>query len=169
MFAFLARYITRSRIEKQNLKRQKRFLNWDKIEKIALIVDNAQPINKSELDKFIEGTKKYMDVYFIELSAKQASFSDWICLTKKDKTFLNLPKAHVESTIKNRQYQLVINTTGKHTLFAANIVSLINPPYSCGNQNLYGETDLIVEKKSGVSLTAYLNDVIKYLVMIKTP
>ncbi|MGZ3920410.1 MAG: DUF6913 domain-containing protein, partial [Bacteroidia bacterium] len=144
------------------------FLNWDKIEKIALILDNAQPINKNELDKFIESTKKYIDVYYLELNSKNPSFADWICFTKKDRTFLNLPKSHVESSIKNRQYQLVINTAEKYPLFAAHLLSQINPPYSCGIQNLFGETDLIVEKNTSVNIVEYLKDVKKYLEMIRT-
>lgn len=168
MFGSLANYLTRSAVEKQNLKRQKQFLNWDKVEKIALILDDTQPINKSELDKFIDSTKKYVDVFFLELNSKQASFGNWICFTAKDKTFLKLPKNHVELTLKNRQYQLVINVTEKYALFAAVLISQINSTYICGTQNLFGEVDLIIEKKENTALIPYLNQVMKYLAMIRT-
>lgn len=168
MFGSLANYLTRSAVEKQNSKRQKQFLNWDKIEKIALILDNTEPINKSELDKFIDRTKKYIDVFFIELNSKQASFGNWICFTAKDKTFLKLPKSHVALTLKNRQYQLVINASEKYSLFGAGLISQINAPYSCGTQNLFGEVDLIIEKKENTFLIPYLNEVMKYLAMIRT-
>lgn len=168
MFKSLANYFTKSAIEKLNSVRQKRFLNWDKIEKIALIIDNTQPINKNELDNFIDSTKKYVDVFLIELNAKQASYADWICFTSKDKTLLNLPKTHIELTLKNRNYNLAINVTDKYSLFAANLMSQINSPYTCGTGNLFGEVDLIIEKKETTSQVLYLNQVIKYLGMIKS-
>jgi hypothetical protein len=166
MLRSLAKYLTKSFVEKQNSARQNKFLNWDKIEKVALIIDNSTTINKSELDKFIDSTKKYVDVYFLELGSKTSSFADWICFTKKDATILNLPKSHVESSIKNRQYQLVINATEKYRFFSANLLSKINAPYNCGVENMFGETDLIVEKKSD-NLISYLNEVARYLKMIK--
>jgi hypothetical protein len=167
MFRSLAVYFTRKAVEKQTSTRKTHFLNWDKIEKIALILDNREAINKSELDKFIERSKKYVDVFFLELNSKNGSFGDWICFTKKDKSILGLPKSHVDSSLKNRNYQLVINAAEKYELFSADIVSKINSPYNCGCQNLFGETDLIIEKNQQEKLMAYLEQVVRYLQMIR--
>lgn len=167
MFGKFAAYFPKKLIESQLSSQKKQFLSWTQIEKIALIIDNSEPINKHEVDIFIESTKKYVDVYYLELNSKTSSFADWICFTKKDRTLLNLPKNHVESSIKNRQYQLVINTAQKYSLFAAHLLSQINPPYSCGVQNLFGETDLIIEKQPSCNLVDYLKEVRKYLEMIR--
>ncbi|MBA3664974.1 MAG: hypothetical protein H0W61_12300 [Bacteroidetes bacterium] len=167
MLKSLANYFMRNAVEKHNSNRKKQFLNWDKIEKIALIIDNTHPVNKSEIDKFTDSTKKYVDVFFIELNSKQASYSDWICFTSKDKTFLNLPKSHIDLTIKNRQYQLAITVSEKHSLFAAVVISKINAPYTCGNRNLSGEIDLIIERNEKTDLPSYLREVLKYLTMIR--
>lgn len=167
MFRSIASYLTRGAVEKQNQTRKKLFLNWDKIERIALILDDASPVNKSGIDKFTEQTKKFIDVYFIELNSKTASYGDWICLTKKDRTWLGLPKAHIDSSLKNRNYQLVINAADRYDLFATALVSKINAPYTGGCRDLFGETDLVIEKLPGKNLSQYLDEVAKYLRMIK--
>ncbi|MBI2723189.1 MAG: hypothetical protein HYX39_13530 [Bacteroidetes bacterium] len=168
MLRIFSKYFAKTAVEKNSFNRQKQFLNWDKIEKIALILDNSAPINKNEIDKFIDQTNKYADVYFLELNLKKSTFGDWICFTKKDADFLNLPKSHVESSIKNKQYQLVINVTEKYSDFAAVITSQMHPSFSCGNNNLYGEADLVIENKNSLNIINYLKEVQKYLQMIKT-
>lgn len=167
MFSAIARYLTRAFIDRQDATRKKQFLSWNKIEKIALILDNGDALNKSEIDKFTAGLSKYVDVYFLELNAKNPSFGDWIIYTKKDKTWLGLPKSHIDSSIKNRNYQLVICAAQKYPLFAANLVSKINAPYNCGLGNLFGETDLIVKRSASQGLMNYLEEVKKYLQMIR--
>lgn len=168
MLKFLAKYFTKIAVEKNNFNRQKQFLNWDKIEKVALILDDSASINKNEIDKFILQIRKYVDVYFLELNSKKSTFGDWICFTKKDTDYLKLPKSHVESSIKNKQYQLVINVTSKYSDFAAIITSQMHPSFSCGNNNLYGEADLVIENKNSLNIINYLKEVQKYLQMIKT-
>ncbi|MCE3229510.1 MAG: hypothetical protein K0S32_4061 [Bacteroidetes bacterium] len=167
MFGSLADYFTRSRIEKENPKRQKQFLSWEKIDKIVLVIDNASSLSKHELDKFIDSTKKNIEVLFLEPKSKQASYGDWKCLTKKEKSFLGLPTEQVFSDLRNKKYNLVINTAFGHSLYAANLISAIPADFKCGANNLYGELDLIIEKKDQ-NIVSYLKDVIKYLQMIRT-
>lgn len=168
MLSSLANYFTRSRIERENPRRQKQFLDWNKLEKIILIIDNHSPVNKSEIDTFIEGTKKHTEVVFIETKSKQASYSNWKCLTKKEKSFFGLPTEQVLSELKNKKYNLVINAAFGNTLYAANLVSAIHSDFKCGANNLYGELDLIVEKNNQQDLVSYLKEVVRYLQMIRT-
>lgn len=168
MFSSLARYLAKSKIINADSKRKRDFIDWNSIDKIALLIDTSAPVNKSEIDKFTESTGKYCDVYFLELNSKVPSYSDWICFTKKDKTALNLPKSHIDSTLKNRKYQLVINVCQKFDLYAALLCSQLNAPYNCGIQNLFGETDLIIEKEKDKGVTLYLKEVVRYLQMIRT-
>jgi hypothetical protein len=168
MLQSLATFIARKSVTKNNATRKKQFLDWNKIEKIALILDNEVQLNKSEIDKFTSKLEKYVDVYSLELNSKTPAFGDWICFTKKDRSWLGLPKEHVDSSIKNRNYQLVINASKKYSLFAAAVVSKIGAPYSCGLQDVFGETDLIIEKKDAINITSYLGEVQKYLQMIRT-
>ncbi len=168
MFAKIASFITASKVAEQNKARQKQFLNWENIFIVALIIDDKETINKSELDKFIEGLKKYTEVFFVELNSKQAAYGDWKCVTKKDKTVLNLPKDFFLQESKAKKYDVIINVSNRYSLFTANLTARLNAPFKCGNADLYGELDLIIERKESQSLIAYLKEVVKYLEMIKT-
>src|SRR5688500_13868629 len=117
MLSFIAKIFIRSKFAKENHLRQKKFIPWDKIEKIALIINKEATVNKSAIDKFIDDTKKYIEVFYIETRSKQASFGDWQCFLKKDKSFLNLPKKNIESELKHKHYDLVINTCKANNLF----------------------------------------------------
>jgi len=168
MLTKIAAYITRSKVAKQSLVREKHFLNWDKINKIALVIDDKEVINKSELDKFTEGLKKHIEIFFVELKSKQPTFGDWKCLSKKNKNILNLPKDFFLNEIKEKKYDLVINASLQYSVFSANLINHLNAPFKCGNNNLFGELDLIIETRESESLLSYLKEVVKYLAMIKT-
>lgn len=168
MFAGIASYLTRTNVVKENSLRKKQFLSWNKIQRIALIIDEKKSVGKNEIDKFIEATAKYAEVFFVELSSKEASFADWKCFTRKDRNHLDLPKQHAYDSIKTKKFDLVINISSSHPLFCANIVSAIQADFKCGNEDQFGELDLIIERKGSQNLIAYLNEVKKYLEMIKT-
>lgn len=166
MLSKLAEISLKRQIVKDTLASPKQFLPWDKINKIAIILNNAEPINKSSLDKLINDSQKYVEVFFIELQSKQASFGDWYCLTKKDKSFLNLPTKKIISELSDKKFDLVINTC--HTnLYASYITSVLKSPIKCGQTSKFNEVQLIINETEPFDLMAYLNNVIKYLKMIK--
>src|SRR4051812_12271821 len=125
MLKKIAYFITRKKIAKQNTARQKQFLSWHKIEKIALIVDDKEALNRNETDKFIEGIKKYVEVFYLELNSQQSSFGDWKCITKKDKTILHLPKNAFLDQLRQKKYDLVINVSDRYQLFSATMLSAL--------------------------------------------
>lgn len=168
MFAAIANYFTRMNVVKESALRKKQFLSWTKIQKIALIIDEKKAISKNEIDKFIESTGKYVEVFFVELSNKEASFADWKCFTGKDKNLLNLPKQAVLDALKGKKFDLVINVSTNHPLFCVNLLLALQTDFICGNNDQFGELDLIIERKESQSLMTYLNEVKKYLEMIKT-
>jgi len=102
MFRLIAEMIVRSNIKKQSPGNEKHFLPWDGINKIALIISSSAAPNKSAIDKFIADSQKYIEVFYVELSSKQASYADWHCLTKKDASFLKLPKSKVAEDLKRK-------------------------------------------------------------------
>jgi hypothetical protein len=167
MLRTTAHYLTRTRIRKDNSSVNRNFLEWEKIQKIALVVDEA-PLNKSEIDRFTEGTKKYVEVFFVETRAKQSSYGDWKCFTKKEKTFFKLPTAAALSSVDGKKFDvtIVINPSGK--LFTAYLVSHIQSSFRCGDHNVAGEIDLIIERKQEQNLSLYLKEVQRYLEMIRT-
>lgn len=102
--------LLKSQIQKDATNHKKQFLSWDKIQKIAIIIDNQTPINKSVIDKFCADSKKFIEIYYVELNAKQATFGDWQCFTGKQKTLFKLPKSIVLADVKKKQFDCVINT-----------------------------------------------------------
>lgn len=166
MFAAIAGSLTRSKILAKNKSREKSFINWNKAQKIALIIDG--PINKSEIDRFTEGTKKYVEVFYIEPASKQASYANWTCCFKKDKTFLNLPKQTLLSELSHKHFDIAINCSEKNVLFGAAVCSEINAPMKSGFNSFAGELDLVLEKKQGDTLISYLKNMVHYLEMIRT-
>ncbi|MCC6372246.1 MAG: hypothetical protein IT236_14675 [Bacteroidia bacterium] len=163
----LAEILLKSKIEKDNAQRKRRFLNWDKIEKIALIVSKDEALNKSAIDTYIERTKKYVEVFHIELNSKEPSYGDWECFSKKDKSLLRLPKKNRIEKLKTKNFDLVINTSNTDELFSTSLSSSINAALKCGTSERFNDTDLIIVKKESGNLIKYLDDVVTYLKMIK--
>ncbi len=167
MFTSIARLSLGSKITKDNLHRKKHFLPWDKVEKIALILHKNDNINKSTLDKFVDGTKKFIEVFYVDLSARQAPYSDWRCLTRKDASWLKLPGAALISELQKKKFDLVINTSADTELFATAMVSTLQAPLKCGSSKKFNDVDLIIKKTSPYHVVDYLNEVVKYLKMIR--
>jgi len=167
MIGSIAKIILKSKIEDENLKRQKKFLPWEKIEKIALIVEQHDSLNKSMIDKFMDETKKYIEVFYVELTSKQPSYNDWHCFSKKDKSFWNLPKKNAESELKTKRFDAVINTCTEMNLFALSICSSLPAYLKCGENTRFNLADLIIKKTEPFNLRNYLDETVKYLKMIK--
>ena len=165
--SFISDILLKSQIQKDTSNRKKQFLSWDKIQKIAIIIDNQTPVNKSVIDKFCADSKKFIEIYFVELNAKQASFGDWKCFTSKQKTLFKLPKKIVVADLKKKQFDCVINTCSIQNQFSIFIQSAIEAPLKCSDNNDYNQSDLIILKAQTSNIIDYLNDVVRYLKMIK--
>ena len=90
MLEFFAKLKLNSIIDKNPTKKTKRFLSWNDISSMAIIIESNKNLNKNNLDEFIEKTGKFVEVFYVETNNKQATFGDWNCFTKKDLTFLKL-------------------------------------------------------------------------------
>ncbi len=146
---------------------KRQFLSWDKIQKIAIIIDNKIPLNKSAIDKFCLESGRFIEIYYIELNAKQVSFNDWQCFTTKQSTIFKLPKKTILVELKKKQFDCVINTCLAENLFSVSIMSAIEAPLKCSDNNDYNQSDLIILKAQNATIINYLNDVLHYLKMIK--
>lgn len=165
--SFISNFLLKSQIQKDAANRKKQFLSWDKIQKIAIIIDNQTPVNKSVIDKFCTDSKKFIEIYFVELNAKQATFGDWQCFTGKQKTLFKLPKPLILADLKKKQFDCVINTCSVQNQFSVSIQSSIEAPLKCSDNNDYNQSDLIIIKSQTSNIIDYLNDVVRYLKMIK--
>ncbi len=166
MLKFFIKLKLNSIIEKNSTKKIKRFLSWNDISSMAIIIQFDEKLNKNNLDKFIEKTGKYVEIFYIETNNKQATFGDWNCFTKKDLTFLKLPKSETILSLKTKQFDIVINTCNDN-LFATALNNYLTSPFKCGPSDTYKDTDLIIYKKESLDLPLYLNDISAYLKMIK--
>ncbi len=165
---FIINILLKAQLAKENTAIKKQFLNWEAIEKIAIIIDNTTPINKSVIDKFCIDTKRYVEVYYVELNSKQPTFADWQCFTKKHTTIFNLPKQLYLNELKSKAFNCVINTCHHQNLFAISLQSALQAPIKCSDNANYNQTDLIILKSpSSTIIISYLNDVTHYLKMIK--
>lgn len=167
MFSVIAKSLVKSKAEKVSRERSKKFLPWEKIEKIALIINQEDNINKSLVDKFIEDTKKYVEVYYVEINSREASFGDWQCLSKQDRSFLRLPSKKTETSVRSRKYDVVINACGEKDLYSAFLFSSLNASLKCASSPLLADADLVVSSRESGNLIQFLTDTVHYLKMIK--
>jgi hypothetical protein len=168
MFKSVSTYLTRKKVQRNNSQRKKNYLSWDRISRIALVIEEGEKFSKNEMDQFVQSLKKYAEIFFVELKSKQASYDDWKCLVKKDRAFFGLPKPEVTSQIKSKSFDLLICVNRTGSFFISALASDFKAPYKCGNADLFGELDLIIERKPDQFLLSYLKDVQKYLEMIRT-
>jgi hypothetical protein len=69
--------------------------------------------------------------------------------------------------MKNKTFDLVINTCSERNLFAISLSSMCKAQLHCATNNLYNEAEFIVKRLENQKLVNYLNNVILYLKMIK--
>ncbi|MBX3163460.1 MAG: hypothetical protein KF900_03190 [Bacteroidetes bacterium] len=167
MFHGIAEILLRSQIKKDNSGVKKQFMAWDSVQKIALIVSGHNDFNKSALDKFISDSKKNIEVFYVELKSKQATFGDWQCFSKKDKNTFNLPKKIVLDELHKKQFDLVINTCHEEEIFATSICAAIPAAFKTGHSGKFNDVNIIIHRTEPYNLISYLNDVLRYLKMIK--
>ena len=163
----LANIILSSKSAFDHKKRKSAFLSWDKIEKIALIITRRDNINKSQVDRFITDTKKYVEVFYIELDSKTATYHDWNCFTKKDKTFLGLPVKSVHQGLSGKQFDVVINTCQEIEIYSTALARILHAPLKCGSMSRFNDSDLVIKKTGINSFMDYLQEVVRYLKMIR--
>jgi hypothetical protein len=167
MLSSIAKILVKSQITRENTTRKKKFLPWDNIEKIALIINKDDSVNKSAIDKFVEGTRKYVEVFYIEIKSKDSSYNDWHCFSKKDRSLFNLPKKNIESGLRHKKFDVVINTCEGDNLFSTAICSSLSAPLKCTTSSKFNDGDMIIKKTEPFHLLNYLADTIKYLKMIR--
>lgn len=167
MFQSLGKIILRSQIKNRTLPQKKNFLPWDNIEKMAIIVDEGESLNKSVIDKFIDDTKKHVEVFYLETRSKQKTYHDWHCFSRKERSLFYLPTKQTESELKSKQFDVVINTCNETNLFAFAVSSHLKTLLRCGNNSTFNLADLIITNSGSDKTLNYLENTVKYLKMIK--
>ena len=167
MLDYFSRLSLKSTIKKQRARQVQQFLPWDSISGIALVLNSNIGDKKKEIDLFIKNTNKPVEVFYIELGAKQPSYSDWHCFTRQHKSLLKLPNSKSSGMFKEGRFDLVINLCGEDDYFATALSARLNPTLICSSFTSFGESALVIHKQEPFDLTQYLNEVVHYLKMIK--
>ena len=159
--------ILKAKIRRDNLRRPRRLMRWENIEKMAIIIEKQESLNKSLIDKFVDDTKKHVEIFYIETREKEKSFSDWHCFSRKDRSFWNLPARRIESEFKGRKFDAVINTCSDNNLFAIALCCSLSAYLKCCQNTALGLADLIITRSESFTLKNYLDETVKYLKMIR--
>lgn len=167
MLQNLSKIVLKSRIKKNDKARESNFLHWDKINRIALIIDGLQGNSKHDIDQFLSKTNKYFEVFYIELNSKEHSYSDWNCFSKKDETLLKLPKKPLLDELNTKKFDLLINACQANNNFSASVFSYISATVKCNCENVPGDYDLIIKRGFNIDLTTHLEAVVRYIKMIR--
>lgn len=167
MLARLGEIVVKSKVARDNAQRSRTYPGWSKTEKIALVIDSSLNITKSVVDKYLEKLQKHVEVFYIEPESKTATYADWECFAKKDGSLLKLPKGARLESLQNRRFDLVIHVCGEHPAYSYAVSAALNAPLKCSSNPQFEHSDLIISNRQS-SLTAYLDDVVNYLKMIKS-
>lgn len=167
MVRSIGKILVKSKLKKTELSRNKGFLPWDKVNKLAILIEKDAEFSKFELDEFIDKCKKMVDIYYLETSNKIATFSDWNCLTKNHKSLFGLPIKSVEQNILTKKYDLIINTCKSENLYAISLAISAQATMHCGFENNFNEPDFVVLKSGNQKLIGYLTNLMNYLKMLR--
>ena len=167
MLKFLANMQVRLYLKGLNEAQKKQFLNWDKIKKIAIVVNHQATFNKQNLLQYIGKWQKDVTVIFIEPHAKSASHEEWQCIVKKDLNLLKLPKQRVLTSLKQQTFDLVISTADAEDNIAQMVSAAIPAELKSATVDTHVFANLVIKKNVENQLIQYLEEVIRYLKMIK--
>lgn len=164
----LAGYTIRNLLQRKNGATQRRFISWNEARSITLILEQETPFSRHEIDTFLKGLDKQVEVLFIDLKAKSPDYADWTCYTRRDRNFLGLPKRPLLQQLQKTRSDLVINTTMKNEAFSSALASAISSSCICSANDHMGHGDLQIKRRADQALTDYLRQVIHYLKMIRS-
>lgn len=168
MLKSVAGHTVRSLVRKKTAQTHKKFLNWEEIKSMALVIEDTEMPSKHLVDQYLDELKKHCEVYYLELKTKQASYNDWHCLTKKDKNLIGLPKKKLLHGFKTKKYDLIINTAEQAIFYSAALSACFQSTFTCSSTEEFGHGDLIIKRADKQDLISYLREVQRYLKMINS-
>jgi hypothetical protein len=166
MFGFIGKIILRSRLKRNEADRYRNFISWEKVETVAIVISSRDKVAKNMVDNFVKDSRKFIEVFYVELNKKTPSYNDWQCFIGKHRSFFNLPKKVISKELEKKQFDVVINTASESDVFSRSLCEIIQAPFKCSTGNLAG-VDLVIERPDGYKLLNYLEEVIRYLKMIR--
>lgn len=167
MFQWLADIRLKWRLRRLRAVKKEQPPAWDSIKSLALILADEPSFSKNSIDNFIEKTGKYVEVFFLQINQREPLYADWRCLTQKDQNASRLPKRPVLAEVKQKQFDLVINTCEENR-YAVLLSASIPAGLHCSASTRYNESELVIKRTQNLDLPAYLEQVLGYLKMIRS-
>jgi len=165
MIRKLAELMLRYRISRRESARERKFMSWERIDRIALVVNSRDRVARHAIDSFISESRKFIEVFYVEVNRRAPTYADWQCFLKKHTSFFNLPGKTVAHELEKQRFDIVINTSSDTDLFSRSVAGLLSAPFKCST-TVFREVDLVIERPDNYGLDAYLQEVVKYLKMI---
>jgi hypothetical protein len=165
MIRKLAELVLRYRISRRESARERKFMSWEKIDRIALVVNSRDRIARHTIDSFISESRKFIEVFYVEVNRRAPTYADWQCFLKKHRSLFNLPGKSVSHELEKQRFDVVINTSSDTDIFSRSIAGLLSAPLKCSTAG-FREVDLVIERPDHYGLDAYLHEVVRYLKMI---
>ena len=159
----LAKIFLKKRRLAENISR--RFLPWHEVKKIALILPEETSLNKSAMDDLINSLEKFIDVFYVQNTAKIPQFSDWRCFTRTDFHWSGVPTRNVMHELGVRKYDLAMNAG--ESIHAASVSASIPATFKCARTAILGEADFIVNVSKQETTTGWIGHALSYLKMIR--
>jgi hypothetical protein len=140
---------------------------WDRIKKVALVLESSPRVNKSEIDAFLERLGKYVEVFYVEARSYKPSFSDWRCFTRQHFNLLSLPKQKVLDDLRKKEFDLVINASSGDEPTSVLLAAAIPAGLHCTSAEKFHGAQLVITANNTSGIIDYLTQVMHYLQMIR--
>jgi len=158
-------WIVKQRIKKLLQPVAENFQAWEAIKRVAILVKAGDQFSKEHLDKWCSEKDKEFTIFYIESHSKNPTYNNWQCITAKDIRF-GLPLSTVLGGFNTKQYDLLIDTRTQPDKICDCVSASINCTNRCAAINNHTQPQLLITRNKD-QLTEYLEDVIRYLKMIK--
>ena len=160
--------------------RDKRIKKWNDIKSVGLIFVVGDAVQWNILNRFISTqTKQGKSISIIGLHPKDFVI-DYIftytettlCREKEDLNFWELPKKGVIDNFTNRHYDLLIDASNV-SFFDKYVTASSNADLKVGYRNMEQDNetlemyDITIQGNGDINIKDYLEQVVKYLTMIK--
>jgi hypothetical protein len=170
MLSFLRQLLINRTVRQQDRKLPKTFLDWPKVETIALLVTRDEFFQLPTLQKFAAETGKRVEIIIFcpgkEVVDNQGIFG----FSGRELNLLGLPKSAFLAGLKSRSYDLLIDANFKSYLAMQVLSGFLPAKFKVGLQaSAYRNYfDICIEMNKQENVNNYLEHVLAYLKMIKT-
>jgi hypothetical protein len=158
-------WLANKRIKQLLQPNQGNFSNWEQIHRVALVVKSDDHFTKQAIEQWVNRNKRTVEIFFFDKTAKAPAYNDWHCITSKELR-LGLPLMALLKGFQANKYDIVINTMQELDPAMSCIAASLQAPLRCNTLMDKTSPQLII-KRTTESLTAYLDEVVSYLKMIK--